>query len=603
MSVVSPADVIAAAPAPRLLVELPSRPRVFFGNLRDLIFPRRLDRLELHSAPAPFWPDVFVTRSLPWGRFFQSGVFHLLAGALLIGLAHILALQPRVVEKPTFERSQVVYYQPSEYLPSIDTRTESAAPTKKADPELSRQPIISVPREADNRGQTIVTPPKVRLKRDLAMPNIIAWSDTAQKPQLAVPPAPLTPAAQLTRLAPKLDAAVAAPPDATRLAHRRNAPMLQNPVAAPPSDLAASSAPASFSGLQPALVAPPTTIENATRRSLGDLNIAPSPVVAPAPQLSVAAQRSLPGGRVTSVGAPQVVAPPPSLSASEGPGAAYGAPGRVVALNLHPVVDAPPASPSGNRRGTFAATPDGHAGASGTPGAVSGDKASGGAGNGGAPNGDGGKESSRKQNGDLPTGLYVGAVPAKTSPVAGDPASNTPPKSESTTMVASVHPPRVTSSRSLQPESEAKLSEVERTVFSGRRFYSVMINTPNLNSTGGSWVIRFAELNHESSPQDANAPAATLSEPMATRTVDPAYPMQLMRQNVSGTVIVYAVIHADGSVGDVRVLSGVDNRLDRFASEAVAQWKFEPAMKNGSPVDVEATFKIPFRPSRLGTNF
>lgn len=170
-------------------------------------------------------------------------------------------------------------------------------------------------------------------------------------------------------------------------------------------------------------------------------------------------------------------------------------------------------------------------------------------------------------------------------------------------MVASVHPPRVTSSRSLQPESEAKLSEVERTVFSGRRFYSVMINTPNLNSTGGSWVIRFAELNHESSPQDANAPAATLSEPMATRTVDPAYPMQLMRQNVSGTVIVYAVIHADGSVGDVRVLSGVDNRLDRFASEAVAQWKFEPAMKNGSPVDVEATFKIPFRPSRLGTNF
>jgi TonB family protein len=155
----------------------------------------------------------------------------------------------------------------------------------------------------------------------------------------------------------------------------------------------------------------------------------------------------------------------------------------------------------------------------------------------------------------------------------------------------------------MQPESAAKLTEPERAVFGNRRFYSVMINTPNLNSSGGSWVIRFAELNHDSSPRDESTPAPDLSQPMATRTVDPAYPVQLMRENVAGTVILYAVIHADGSVGDVRVLRSVDERLDRFASEAVAQWKFEPATKNGSPVDVEATFKIPFRPSHVGTNF
>jgi protein TonB len=76
-----------------------------------------------------------------------------------------------------------------------------------------------------------------------------------------------------------------------------------------------------------------------------------------------------------------------------------------------------------------------------------------------------------------------------------------------------------------------------------------------------------------------------------------------MRQNVGGTVILYAVIHADGSVGDVRVLQSADQRLDRFASEAVSQWKFEPATKNGTPVDVEATFKIPFRPTHIGNSF
>ena len=82
------------------------------------------------------------------------------------------------------------------------------------------------------------------------------------------------------------------------------------------------------------------------------------------------------------------------------------------------------------------------------------------------------------------------------------------------------------------------------------------------------------------------------------RKVDPGYPLQIMRENVSGTVILYAVIHADGSVGNIRILRSVDDRLDRFASQAVSQWRFQPATKDGAPVDVEATFQIPFRPGR-----
>jgi TonB family protein len=155
----------------------------------------------------------------------------------------------------------------------------------------------------------------------------------------------------------------------------------------------------------------------------------------------------------------------------------------------------------------------------------------------------------------------------------------------------------------MQPESTTRLSEPERAVFGNRKFYSVTLNMPNLNSAGGSWVIRFAELNHDSSNHDTNAPAADLTQPAATRKVDPAYPLQLMRENVAGTVILYAIIHADGTVGNVRVLRGVDDRLDQFASQAIVQWQFQPAMKNGSPVDVEATFQIPFRPAHLGTDF
>lgn len=591
-------EIAQPTPVPRLLVELPSWPRVFFGNLRDLVLPRRLPPLELRSEPATFWPDVFVKRRLPWGRFVQSGVCHVIAFGLLIGFTRFFALQPQVVVRPTFDHSQVVYYQPSEYLPPLDTRSEAEAQPSKADPELSRQPIISVPAEADNRSQTIVTPPNVKLKRDVELPNIVAWSDKMEKPKLAIPPVPLTPAADLARIAPKIEnSVVTPPPDAAQLTHRRNSPTLQNSVVAPPPDVSASNA-ATFQALQPSVVAPPPSVETASTRPLGDLNIGRSAVIAPAPQLPVAEQRTRPGSSGAGMGAPQVVAPPPSVSAS-GSSGEFGAPGRVIALNLHPAVGAPPTPPTGNRRGAFAATPEGHAGATGAAGSTSGGTAGATAVNGSGSGKGNGAGSSRKGTSEVPSGLYVGSAAAKTSPVAGDPG-NASANTVNPNLMASVHPPRVTSapSRPMQPESPTKLSEAERAIFGNRRFYSVTLNMPNLNSAGGSWVIRFAELNHE-----ANTPVGDLSQPSATRKVDPAYPLQLMRENVAGTVILYAVIHADGTVGNVRILRGVDDRIDQFASQAIAQWQFQPATKNGTPVDVEATFQIPFRPARVGTNF
>ncbi len=602
MPAILPLDEVSdSVSAPRLLVELPSRPRVFFGNLRELVFPRRLSPLELRSTPASFWPDVFVKRPLPWYGFVQSIACHALTFVLLIGFTRFLALQPQVVPTPVFDRAQVIYYQPSEYLPPLDTRSETATQPAKVDPEFSPQPIISVPPEAVNRSQTLVTPPNIKLKREVALPNIIAWSDTLEKPRLAIPPVPLTLAAGLTRIAPQMEnAVVKPPPDASDITHRRSLPTAQNSVVAPPPDVIASNS-AAFQTPQPALIAPPPNVESASTRPLGDLNIGPSSVIAPAPRLPIAEQRAVQGSRLTGmgVGTPQVLLPPPSVSAS-GSSAELGARGRVIALNLHPAVGAPPDPPAGNRRGTFAATPEGHAGASGSPGTNSANT-TGGAGSGGRGK-ESGTGSTRKGTADVPSGLYVGSTAAKSSPVAGN---NSLTNSVNPNLMASVRPPRVSSapSRTMQPESTTKLSEPERAVFGNRKFYSVTLNMPNLNSAGGSWVIRFAELNHDSSIHDANSAAADLSQPAATRKVDPAYPLQLMRENVAGTVILYAIIHADGTVGNVRVLRGVDDRLDQFASQAIAQWQFQPAMKNGSPVDVEATFQIPFRPAHVGTNF
>jgi TonB family protein len=554
-----------AAAVPRLLVELPSRPRVFFGNLRDLILPTSGPRLELQSTPAAFWPDVFVRRSLPWYGFLKSAGCHLLAGALLVVLTHIFSLQPRVVPARAFDRSQVIYYQASDDLPHLDTRDESAPHPAHADPEFSRQPIISVPAESDNHTQTVVTPPSVKLQQEVPLPNIVAWSNDEKKPRLEIQPPPLTPAAEITRMTRPLDSVVPPPPDLRASAATANQP------------------------LQPALIEPPPAVETSRERPLGDLNIGRSPVIAPAPQLAVAEQRSRAMPSAAGGIGSQIVAPPPSLTTSAS-GASFGSRGRVVALNLHPAVGAPADPPAGNRRGTFAATPEGHPGASASPGAT--------AGNGNNSNGN---NSARKGTSDLPAGLYVGKN-ANSSPtgVAGD-GTSTP--SVNPNLLASARPPRVSvpSARPMPAENAAHLSPAERAVFGDRKFYSVRLNMPNLNSSGGSWVIRFAERDRESNT--ASVPSEDLSQPMATRKVDPAYPLQLMHENVAGTVILYAVIRSDGTVGDVRVLRGVDNRLDRYASDALAQWQFQPAMKNGSPVEVEATFQIPFHPSRQGANF
>jgi TonB family protein len=119
----------------------------------------------------------------------------------------------------------------------------------------------------------------------------------------------------------------------------------------------------------------------------------------------------------------------------------------------------------------------------------------------------------------------------------------------------------------------------------------MILNMPNLNSRGGSWVIRFAELNVSQAKGELTAPVATVK-------VDPAYPADLMRGGMEGMVVLYAIIRADGTVNEVRVLRGLDERLDSSARSALMKWHFRPATKNGAAVDLEAVVQIPFQARR-----
>ena len=48
----------------------------------------------------------------------------------------------------------------------------------------------------------------------------------------------------------------------------------------------------------------------------------------------------------------------------------------------------------------------------------------------------------------------------------------------------------------------------------------------------------------------------------------------------------------------MKVLEGFDDRLDENARQALSAWHFVPGTRNGSPVDLEAVVRIPFRSKR-----
>lgn len=242
--------------------------------------------------------------------------------------------------------------------------------------------------------------------------------------------------------------------------------------------------------------------------------------------------------------------------------------GQLLVLNVHPVSPGGPMTvPEGNRQGEFAAGPSGHAGATGRPEIAAGKDSPGG---------------SKDGASTLPGNIYVSAPPKK---VTGDVVVSAPGLSSA---------PSARSGMRDIPRRETPGSDrIESEVFGDRKYYSMALNMPNLTSSGTSWIIRFAEMNPNSGSVDEG-----VSAPVAVSKVDPAYPPTLMHDRVEGTVILYAVIHSDGSVGDVRVLQGVDDVLDENARDALQKWHFRPGTKNGAPVDLEAVIKIPFRAPR-----
>src|SRR6266403_4791373 len=205
-------------------------------------------RAALHPAPHPalhpalrstelpgdgefdLWRDVFVQQKLPWGRFLQSALLHTAAVALIWAISLSWIRQQKILDRAVFDRSSLVTYSPEEYLPPLDTGASEAPKAQQGDPAYAKQPILSVPPEADNRSQTIVVPPDLKLDHDVPLPNIVATG-------AIVPAVPLDATrASMSRVVAPETQVVAPAPDVQFARNRVVQSAMKSEVLAPPPE-------------------------------------------------------------------------------------------------------------------------------------------------------------------------------------------------------------------------------------------------------------------------------------------------------------------------------------------------------------------------------
>lgn len=73
----------------------------------------------------------------------------------------------------------------------------------------------------------------------------------------------------------------------------------------------------------------------------------------------------------------------------------------------------------------------------------------------------------------------------------------------------------------------------------------------------------------------------------------PVYPPLARQARITGQVILHAIIDKDGRVSELQVMSG-HPLLVQSALDAVKQWKYQPTLLNGDPVEVDTTITVSF---------
>ena len=497
-----------------------------------------------------FFKDSWVERRIPRRAVVAAALWHIVFVVLPFP-----RLPAAPSHNPAFDNAELTWSGPITDLPLLAMKSPKAKPSPRGEPEKPipaegadafhpRQRIFTDPARPTHPRQTLINstaplePPKILPN----LPNIV------QLQQSTGPARPQISEESLAKLRPREHRAATV-------------------TTAPPLDVPAF------------------------EQKVGDIPLAASPNAPARPKLELnagAAPRVAPRAQSGDAG------PAPEVGAAQ-PSATNGNSATFIALSATPAPPAPVVPPQGNLAARVSISPEGKQ--PGVPG--------------GSPNGTtgatGGNSGGPGSNGGTGTGNGGGKNALDVSISGGNPLANNGVSGLGGS-------PKISSpSRSLiaRPDPHAMVDDApERTgppnfatlapgaqpeqVFASKKVYKMLVNMPNLNSGTGSWILNFSELSVNS--DGPRVISTDISGPVPVRKVDPKYPPSLISEHVEGEVVLYAVIRRDGSVDSIQLVHGIDEQLDENAMQALSQWKFHPAARQGSPVELEAIVHIPFHP-------
>jgi TonB family protein len=560
-----PESMDSAAPQsprlPRLDVARESRKETFRSSLDAVLYGPRPAK---HSAPTSWFRDPDFRFPRPPSVFLISLVLNVFFFYFITSpLWSHFKRSGSQIELPQIELTW--YGAPGDlpqlsppgprYLPSPKGMPGKPIPKRGADAFHPRQTIISEPLRVNHLHQRVIqpNPPSIAPADMPQLPNMVEWANATP-----VPPRPsLNVKSALRVIAPK-----------HRVIQSTAAPDILNSQQKP-ADLSIAGVP--------------------------DSNRVP---LMPLPRATAAPVES--HRRAVDAGTPPDIAAPSSDSARQ-----------IIALSATPAAAPPPPDiPAGNLSARLTISPDGKE--RGVPGGSPTGSSVDNGGTGGNTNSLGGSGGAKGTTQGLGGGGGSTSGPPDLSISGGNPSSNggggasggggtggglRPAHSRGLSLP--LGRPGVYDAMGSPHSDSAEPRKIHGGLAPGvrpeeilghKRIYTLYVNMPNLTSMNGSWVLDFAEL---AAPNPALVPQDLVS-PIAIRKVDPKYPPSLREAHVEGEVVLYAIIREDGSVDDIQVLKSLDPQLDQNAIDALSRWKFQPALKNNTPIALESVVRIPF---------
>jgi TonB family protein len=551
-------DLLGQAEVPKDFVRLDGAQepnlRVGWGEFRQSLGSSIRALIAGPSAPRKFlsggfFRDCWVDRRIPRRAVLAACLWHLVFLAMPFPN---LPAAPRT--NSAFENTQLTWSGLINDLPLVELRAEKPKPSPRGEPNKPlpaqgadafhpRQRIFTDPAHPTHPRQTLINSaaPPVPPKILPTLPNMVQLAPALAPPRPHLEISEKTLAKLRPRERRRATVTEAPAPDLPTFEQKPGEIALATPANAPARpklELNAGAAP-----------------RQADRKQTGD--------VGPAPELS------------------------PSQSAAIGNSATF------IALSATPGPTAPAQLPQGNLSARISISPEGKQ--PGVPGGAPANSAANNGGTGGNPESRGGNNGGAGKNA-MGVSISGGNPPAKngiSGVGGGTPKISVPSQRLSTARPDPRSRPDDEPQRSGPPNFAALPPGAKpEAALIGKKVYTLYVNMPNLNSATGSWILNFSELRANEDAPHVSSPE--LAAPSPLKKVDPKYPPTLINDHVEGEVILYAVIRRDGSIDSIQLVRGIDEQLDNNAMLALSQWKFRPAEKAGTTIDLEAIVHIPF---------